>query len=158
MAFPTGVTMNTAATPMCLCVSRQERDTLCMKLNKGQHPNERSQGVAGSHPVARLVHQLPSASESISSLIRCSGPLPRKGRGTRPVEWRRPQLRNHHVCALRSAVSRFRMLVPSRGHHDARFFSFNIICTILGGMPKGTSLLRSCPLLSSIKPVQKYTR
>jgi hypothetical protein len=27
--------MNTAATPMCLCVSRQQRDTRCMKLNTG---------------------------------------------------------------------------------------------------------------------------
>ena len=26
--------MNTAATPMCLCVSRQQRDTRCMKLNR----------------------------------------------------------------------------------------------------------------------------
>ena len=37
-------------------------------------------------PSLRLVRQLPSASESISSLIRYSGPLPQKGRGARRVE------------------------------------------------------------------------
>ncbi len=33
MAIPTRVAMNTAATPMCFCVSRQERDTQCIKRN-----------------------------------------------------------------------------------------------------------------------------
>ncbi len=34
MAIPTRVAMNTAATPMCFCVSRQERDTRCIKRNR----------------------------------------------------------------------------------------------------------------------------
>ena len=46
MEIPTRDTLNTSATPMCFCVSRQERDTRCVMLNRfcayGAFPELRS--------------------------------------------------------------------------------------------------------------------
>jgi hypothetical protein len=62
--------MNTAATPMCLCFSRQERDTRCMKLSKrdwtgcagasAKAAREGREGqCAGAGPCARSAVRLP---------------------------------------------------------------------------------------------------